>query len=186
MEDVFWGGTRAQRQTRVNAHPSQPALNGSSSRAAPLTSGRSPYILHVLLLQRPKSWCNLKSFHKDKSKKQPDRNTVPSCPSRASTNPPGRWSDTGWSPGGEGTLGEGQVGTWLWGLGFKSPRRRSRWAPKRGRLGGLTCFQHGALFEFLLRTCGSTHPAGHSVNLCKALAWQEHESHFLTEPASSV
>lgn len=44
------------------------------------------------------------------------------------------------SLGGEGRLGERQVETWLWGLGFKSPRRRSRWLPKRGRPEGLTFF----------------------------------------------
>lgn len=72
------------------------------------------------------------------------------------------------------------------GLGVEIPLQMEQMPPERGRLGGLTCFQHGALFEFLLRASGSTQPPGHTVNLCGAPAWQEHESHFLTEPASSV
>lgn len=124
--------------TQTDPCLSQPALNESSSRIALLISGKSPYILHILLLQHLKSWCTFKSYHK--GKEQTSQRYSPLVPFQGQYKTPGtrRWH--GRSLGGEDRLGEWQVETWLWGLGFKSPRRRSRWLPKRGRPGGLTSF----------------------------------------------
>lgn len=144
-----FGGYRHTQPDLCKPSLSQQALNESSSRVPPLVPWRA-------LIPCVPSYCNtqnldaIPSFLKEKSVKPEPRagHALSASPGDSSVTP-GEQRGAGRTAGAAGrAVPSARCGS-LW--------TGSRWLPQRGRLGGLTRFQHGALFELLLRACASTH-----------------------------